>query len=104
MGSPVPVDRAPCAPSGVAQSDSLFSKPTRCSRLGRKIFDVHRQASYLHTAEDAMVLVVANPSETDTCKNLLAPIVVNVPTGACSQVILDGRDWPLQAELATRSA
>ena len=51
-----------------------------------------------------MVLVVANPSETDTCKNLLAPIVINVPTGECSQVILDEGDWPLQAELATRSA
>jgi len=51
-----------------------------------------------------MVLVVANPSETDTCKNPLAPIVVNVRTGACAQVILDDQDWPLQAELATRSA
>jgi hypothetical protein len=35
---------------------------------------------------------------------LLAPIVVNMHTGACAQVILDDQDWPLQAELATRSA
>jgi flagellar assembly factor FliW len=58
----------------------------------------------LHTAEDAMVLVVANPGESGTRMNLLAPIVVNVHTGACAQVILDGQDWPLQAELAARSA
>jgi flagellar assembly factor FliW len=40
----------------------------------------------------------------DTSVNLLAPIVVNVHMGACAQVILDDQDWPLQAELATRSA
>jgi hypothetical protein len=40
----------------------------------------------------------------DASVNLLAPIVVNVHTGACAQVILDDQDWPLQAELATRSA
>ena len=58
----------------------------------------------LHSPEDAMVLVVANPGETVTRMNLLAPIVVNVHTGACGQVILDDQDWPLQAELTTRSA
>ncbi len=51
-----------------------------------------------------MVLVVVNPSETGARMNLLAPIVVNVHTGACAQVILDDQDWPLQAELAMRSA
>ncbi len=39
----------------------------------------------LHTADDAMVLVVANPGDTGTCMNLLAPIVVNVHTGACAR-------------------
>lgn len=58
----------------------------------------------LHAAQDAMVLVVANPGADGTSMNLLAPIVVNVKTGACAQVILEGQDWPLQAELATRSA
>jgi flagellar assembly factor FliW len=62
------------------------------------------EAIDLHSAEDAMVLVVANPRETGTRMNLLAPIVVNVHTGACAQVILDDQDWPVQAELATRSA
>ena len=57
----------------------------------------------LHTAEDAVVLVVANPGEAGTRKNLLAPIVVNMHTGACAQVILENQDWPLQAELATRA-
>ncbi len=35
--------------------------------------------------------------------NLMAPIVVNAKTGACAQVILEGQDWPLRAELS-RSA
>jgi flagellar assembly factor FliW len=69
-----------------------------------EISDEHCQAIELHTAEDAVVLVVANPGEAGTRINLLAPIVVNMHTGACAQVILEDQDWPLQAELATRSA
>ena len=69
-----------------------------------EISDEHCLAIDLHTAEDALVLVVANPGETGTRMNLLAPIVVNVHTGACARVILDDQDWPLQAELAVRSA
>jgi flagellar assembly factor FliW len=69
-----------------------------------EISDEQCLAIDLHTAEDALVLVVANPGETGTRMNLLAPIVVNVHTGACAQVILDDQDWPLQAELAVRSA
>ena len=69
-----------------------------------EISDEFCQAIDLHSPEDAMVLVVANPRETGTRMNLLAPIVVNVHTGVCAQVILDDQDWPVQAELATRSA
>ncbi|MCU1547048.1 MAG: flagellar assembly protein FliW [Homoserinimonas sp.] len=68
------------------------------------ITDEQCDALDVRTPEDAMVLVVANPSERGTTMNLMAPIVVNAKTGACAQVILDGQDWPLQAELTARSA
>ena len=54
--------------------------------------------------DEAMVLVVANPSEVGTTTNLMAPIVVNSKTGHCAQVILEGQDWPIRAELTARSA
>ncbi|WP_026551970.1 flagellar assembly protein FliW [Arthrobacter sp. H20] len=45
-------------------------------------------------------LVVANPGEGGTTVNLMAPILVNLATGQCTQVILDRGEWPVQAELA----
>jgi flagellar assembly factor FliW len=55
----------------------------------------------LEAAEDASVLVVINPGEKEaTTVNLMAPIVLNRVTGGCAQVILEGQDWPLRAELA----
>ncbi|GAA1109367.1 flagellar assembly protein FliW [Arthrobacter flavus] len=45
-------------------------------------------------------LVVANPSESGTTVNLMAPILVNPATGRCTQLILDRGDWPIRAELA----
>ena len=48
---------------------------------------------------DAWVLVVANPAESGTTVNLLAPVVVNTATGRCAQLILEGQDWPLRASL-----
>lgn len=56
------------------------------------------------TPEDTMVLVIANPGERGTTVNLMAPIVENTKTLACDQVILEGQDWPLRAELTARSA
>ncbi|MET0854506.1 MAG: flagellar assembly protein FliW [Microterricola sp.] len=53
----------------------------------------------LTSGDDARVYVVANPAESGTTVNLLAPIVVNAATNAAAQVILDDRDWPLQAPL-----
>jgi flagellar assembly factor FliW len=54
--------------------------------------------------DDTMVLVVANPGEAGTTVNLMAPIVVNKNTLACDQVILEGQDWSLRAELTARAA
>jgi flagellar assembly factor FliW len=56
----------------------------------------------LTSPEDAMLLVVANPGESGTTVNLLAPIVVNARTAAGAQLILEGQDLPLRAELARR--
>ncbi|MET0843289.1 MAG: flagellar assembly protein FliW, partial [Mycetocola sp.] len=51
---------------------------------------------------DASVLVVINPGEDEaTTVNLLAPIVLNRATGGCAQLILEGQDWPLRAQLAS---
>jgi flagellar assembly factor FliW len=58
----------------------------------------------VHTAEDALVLVVANPADDGTTMNLLAPIVVNASTGASAQIILDGQDYPLRAQLQAEAA
>jgi flagellar assembly factor FliW len=58
----------------------------------------------LRGPEEAMVLVVANPGQAGTTVNLMAPVVVNTASGASAQVILEGQDWPLRAELAAESA
>ena len=54
--------------------------------------------------EQALVLVVANPGEGGTTMNLLAPIIVNAATGVSAQIILDGQDFPLRAQLTARAA
>lgn len=54
----------------------------------------------LTRAEDAMLLVVANPDAAGTTVNLLAPVVVNARTGVGAQCILEDQDLPLRAELA----
>ncbi|MGY4856585.1 flagellar assembly protein FliW [Cryobacterium sp. AP23] len=64
------------------------------------ISDEHAVDLALDGPEQAMVLVVSNPGETGTTVNLMAPIVVNVATGRCSQIILDGQDYSLRTELA----
>jgi flagellar assembly factor FliW len=46
--------------------------------------------------------VVINPGENEaTTVNLMAPIVLNRVTGGCAQIILEGQDWPLKADLAS---
>jgi len=59
----------------------------------------HSDALSLTASADALVFVVVNPGEGSTTVNLMAPIVVNGATGVCAQVILEGQDWPLRAEL-----
>ncbi|MET1085886.1 MAG: flagellar assembly protein FliW [Arthrobacter sp.] len=50
-------------------------------------------------ASGVRVLLVANPGENGTTVNLLAPILLNPANGACSQVVLEGSRWPVQAQL-----
>lgn len=58
----------------------------------------------LTRAEDALLLVVANPgTDGSTTANLMAPIVVNAKTGRSAQLILEGADWPIKAELTRAS-
>ncbi|GAB3543378.1 hypothetical protein GCM10027403_37470 [Arthrobacter tecti] len=54
----------------------------------------------LSEADEPTVLVVANPGGDGTTVNLMAPILVNPATGAATQVILDGGEWPMRAPLA----
>lgn len=44
-------------------------------------------------------LLVANPAEEGTTVNLMAPIVINPDSGRCSQVVLEGSNWPVRAQL-----
>ncbi|WP_051639947.1 flagellar assembly protein FliW [Cellulomonas sp. URHE0023] len=49
--------------------------------------------------ESTVALVVVHPGRTEQdspTANLLAPIVVDIRTGAAAQVVLDG-DWPVRA-------
>lgn len=64
------------------------------------VTDEQTDALDLHDSADALLLVVATPASTGMTVNLLAPIVVNSRTGAGAQVILEGQDWPLRAELS----
>jgi flagellar assembly factor FliW len=45
------------------------------------------------------VLVVVNPGAQSTV-NLAAPILLNIQTGACLQVILEGKEWPMRHPLS----
>ena len=69
-----------------------------------EISDEQAASLELTRSEDALVLVVANPGESGTTMNLMAPIVVNSVNGHCAQFILDGDEWPLRSQLTTRSA
>jgi flagellar assembly factor FliW len=52
------------------------------------------------SGSDAEVLVVTTLDSDGPVVNLLAPVLVNTSTGAATQVILDGSDFPLRARLA----
>jgi len=69
-----------------------------------EISDEQAASLDLVSGDDALVLVVANPGESGTTMNLMAPIVVNSLNGRSAQVILEDEKWPLRAELTARSA
>jgi flagellar assembly factor FliW len=49
--------------------------------------------------EVAQVLVVVNHSPASTTVNLMAPIVFNPANRRCTQLVLDGKEYPLRAVL-----
>ncbi len=57
------------------------------------------QALELEQHQDLQVLVVLNHSPQATTVNLMAPIVLNPATRRCAQLVLDGREYPLRADL-----
>ena len=57
------------------------------------------QALELEQDQETQVLVVLNHSPTATTVNLMAPIVLNPATRRCAQLVLDGREYPLRADL-----
>ncbi len=58
-----------------------------------------RQALELVEDDAPQILVVLNHSPAATTVNLMAPIVLNPATRRCTQLVLDGRDYPLRADL-----
>lgn len=64
----------------------------------------HLGAVGAETPEEVDLYVVATLSGGAPVVNLLAPILVHPVTRDAVQVILDGEDWPLQAELIAPEA
>lgn len=60
--------------------------------------DDHRSELGLAAGGDGRVLLVAQTGETITV-NLMAPIVINQNRGLAVQIILEGEDYPVRAEL-----
>jgi flagellar assembly factor FliW len=59
------------------------------------------EALELARDEEPQVLVVLHHSPEATTVNLMAPIVLNPATRRCTQLVLDGRDYPLRADLSS---
>ncbi|MDQ1531864.1 MAG: flagellar assembly factor FliW [Microbacteriaceae bacterium] len=75
--------------------DPQFFVPEYQPRLPEE----HLAALGADSPDDVHVYVVATLAESAPVVNLLAPILVNPLSGAATQVILEGEDWPLQARL-----
>ncbi|WP_445155260.1 flagellar assembly protein FliW [Arthrobacter sp. Hor0625] len=58
-----------------------------------------REALELGDGEAPQLLVVVNHSPSATTVNLMAPIVLNPASRRCTQLVLDGKEYPLRAEL-----
>lgn len=52
-------------------------------------------------AGQTTTLLVITPGSGKPTVNLAAPIVLNPHTGRCTQLVLDGKDFPLRAELGS---
>ncbi|QDY89222.1 flagellar assembly protein FliW [Arthrobacter sp. UKPF54-2] len=59
------------------------------------------EALELGHGDAPQVLVVVNHSPTATSVNLMAPIVLNPATRRCTQLVLDGKEYPLRADLGS---
>ncbi|MEC5182126.1 flagellar assembly protein FliW [Arthrobacter sp. CG_A4] len=57
------------------------------------------EALGLDQGKAPQVLVVLNHSPAATTVNLMAPIIINPATCRCTQLVLDGREYPLRADL-----
>jgi flagellar assembly factor FliW len=64
-----------------------------------QLSDIHRREIGIGRAETAAVLVVVNPGDGEPTVNLLAPVVANLRTGRCQQVILADQGWRLRTPL-----
>ncbi|VXB81451.1 Flagellar assembly protein FliW [Arthrobacter sp. 9AX] len=51
-------------------------------------------------AGQTTTLLVVTPGPGEPTVNLAAPIVLNPGTGLCTQLVLDGKNYPLRAPLA----
>jgi flagellar assembly factor FliW len=51
-------------------------------------------------AGQTTALLVVTPGPGQVSVNLAAPIVLNPDNGLCTQLVLDGKDYPLRAVLA----
>lgn len=78
----------------------LVDPRTVISDYAPEISDEQAGELALASADDAMLLVVANPSSEGVSVNLMAPVVVNTANGAAAQVILENQDFPIHAPLA----
>ena len=58
-----------------------------------------RDALKLGEGDTPQLLVVVNHSPAATTVNLMAPIVFNPANRRCTQLVLDGKEYPLRAEL-----
>ncbi|WP_284328137.1 flagellar assembly protein FliW [Demequina litorisediminis] len=64
--------------------------------------DEQRESIGVEDLADALVLtVVTRTAQGEFSANLLAPIVVNLRSGAAVQAVLD-EDWPLRAPLGSQ--
>ncbi|WP_210479824.1 flagellar assembly protein FliW [Naasia sp. SYSU D00948] len=64
-----------------------------------KLAEEHYTPLGAESSEQVDTLVVATMTDTGPVVNLFAPILVNPATNAAAQVILDGTDWPIRAQL-----